>query len=162
MKTENIISIISLFLAISAISLFIIFLILSNPKKSETKFVFEGLSETEINKVKNVLDQVNPRYLEIQRQITFTKTPIQEKICSGLSKFTLGCLKKSESPYLLAGYNRLRKINVLYTDNEQDFKSILCHELLHSIIYIHKEYYVYHINEDSPCYKEDRHVYPED
>ncbi len=104
-----------LFTIILVIGVIFFFLsVLVYPHESELKINYEGLTGEEINHTKKIMSQVKEEYLYAQKRITFSNEPPCEN-CNG--------------------QNWARNIDILYVDNDGYLKRIICHELLHSIMY---------------------------
>jgi len=96
---------------------------------------------TEKEKMNFYLDNIKPEYLKASRSITFVKNPI---------------IIRNK---LYAGYNRNKHIQIYYKDCRKtcDYEMMrtICHELLHSLIYVNNnEYFIKDIDDTLICYND--------
>lgn len=111
----------------------------NNFKIDEIKFVgdFNDFEKVEVYELVSSVKQI---YLSNIRGITFSKDE----------------LKITES-YRFLGKNQIRFVSILYQhDEEFSMRRVLCHEILHSLIYAkHEENIVRDIDTTEICYKND-------
>jgi hypothetical protein len=89
---------------------------------------YNDLNESQREISENIIKDLKPEYLNVQKSITFT---------NNLSNYYKKRFYQSQKDYnyelnILLGFNTNRDIYVLYSEDTFELKAILCHELLHS------------------------------
>ncbi len=102
-------------------------------------FDFDDLNEKEISNVKGMIEDLEPEYVSLIKNIKFTKNMSE--------------LDRNDN--ITIGTNTGGDIKILYTGTKRD-KEVLCHEIWHSIVQIEgerEEWYVDDLDRYGVCYK---------
>ncbi len=111
-----------------------------------TTFIYDGLTDYQINVIENITKLVDPIYFEGQCDIRFVKDIDDEKVCDGVN-----CSG--------ANINNGEELWVEWNDNIALMKTTYCHELWHTYVqYWDEEVYVRKLGEQHICYVKDNRV----
>lgn len=140
------------FLGIGVIILSLHMLALSYPFPTNLEIKYNGLTLEEQHHAEEILSDLKPQYLNLQREIVITTNlePYYNQLF--MSEET-----KQKKLNVLLGFNEngQGKVYVLYNDNDYELKRTICHELLHTYFYVNDDAHkiVYDVADYLPCFK---------
>lgn len=83
---------------------------------------YDGLSFSEIDRVKEIINDLAPLYLKGHKSITITNDIKKYQVMERIDNKSIG------------GFNKGRDIYIQNSDNMEWMKNVICHEILHSFI----------------------------